>query len=100
MNSRVALYFAGSVAYGCARKINDLKDAKIEIYDRENHDYKVVPMLITDKAAIMATSCIAAPALLPIYVMKDLAQVEMWWRQCDPSDYGYRAKTSIHHYLF
>lgn len=85
-------YTLCSLAYGFVRKVNQISNAKLYTheYDKETREYyyKPRPMLMTDKAAAITISTLAAPWILPCYVYNDLSYLEMRLRKLDPNEYG------------
>lgn len=78
----IQTYCVGATAYGFARSLYQVKDVHVQ-----TKDSKRVPMLCVDKAISVVASTSLAPLILPIYMYKDLAWLEIKANNWDPQDY-------------
>lgn len=97
-------YVMASMAYRFVRKISDIKNAYVTVrdYDIQSRErvQKRVPMLYTDRIAVMTISTLASPYLFPKYLYDDLSGVEVYLRRANPMDYGAKEKHTIIDYMF
>ncbi len=73
-------YVVGATIYGYSRKAFKIKNAQYETYKRKSDVVVTLPVPYTDK---IVTSCIhglVAPYFLPIFVIHDMRDIEIWWR--------------------
>ena len=93
-------YALATVGYGIARKIPILKNATVEKYNREQREYKRVPMLTVDKIMITGVAGLANVYLWPLFVYKDLKSMEIYMSKSDIDDYTSFKPSCAFDYLF
>lgn len=74
----MSYYRPAAMAYGLVRKVADVKDGTVQAYDEDQRKYVRTPLFLTDKVAATMVSTLAAPFLLPIYIVADLYRLEKW----------------------
>ncbi len=72
--TRLEKYCAAASAYGFARKLVKLRNAKYRTYTAE------VPMLMVDKVILTTVSAVVAPVMLPVFAYSDLRGLELFFR--------------------
>jgi hypothetical protein len=86
-------YFLGAAAYGSARKILQLWDAKTYSYSGYNEPPK--PMPLGDKLGVFTASIIAAPYITPIWVVEDLNYLDVYMRGHNPDEFFQKKMINI-----
>ena len=101
----VAKYFYFSAAYGVLRKTFQVYDGYTEDSTWDDKTRKIVkekiPLLVTDKMMVVATTAFISPGMFPIYFLSDLRQLEIKARGLDKERHS-SSRTRYHaiDYLF
>jgi hypothetical protein len=94
-------YIPATVGYGVLRKTFEVRNATIKHYDSKEGKTIKVPMLVTDKAALIVLSGLISMYAWPIHVGNDIRQLEMRFRGLDPAWYSLKdEKETIADYIF
>jgi hypothetical protein len=87
-------YVACSFVYGTSRKILQTSNGRC-IETPKYKRYNMVPLLFTQRLAIIIIGGTISAVCLPMYAIKDLGRLEVAIRNVDPSLYGYGNATTI-----
>jgi hypothetical protein len=69
----MSIAIIGSVA----RKIKETRNAIIEEYDFNDHEYKKIHMPNVDKAFVIGYCSLIAPVMFPFWVIRDIRDYEV-----------------------
>ena len=90
MDKIVKKSFIPLLMYGFARKTIQMWNASVEtlVHDKEQKElvYKQRPLLCVEKGAVILSSTLLTPALFPMYVYKDLKNMEMKIRRIESTE--------------
>lgn len=76
MSRQLWTYALASMSYGFGRKAIMMKDAHVKQYNYTTYKYNTVPVLNVDKVWIVGLSTLCVATLAPLYIVKDLRQIE------------------------
>jgi hypothetical protein len=89
------------MTYGLVRKAIQMKTATITVYDKNTHEKRQAPVLLTDKVLVTIVHACAGAYLWPWYLYMDTTRAEMRLRQLDPYYYTlFDNKMSPFDYLY
>lgn len=89
-------YIIGAAAYGAARKIPILYDARLGRSWRREESR---PMLLSEKAAVLLVSTTYSPVLTPFWLLRDLGRAEVWIRGERPERFGFSEPDDYFEYV-
>lgn len=90
----VQLLAASVPAYAIGRKVPILWNARIHEYDYRKNARIERPMLVTEKVALCALSCLTI-IYLPFWVYKDASKLEIMARGLSLEEYGYDNRSMV-----
>lgn len=99
-NKIMRAYIATTASYGFVRKMPYTWDAKTQHYDYKAREYRMIPMLTTDKFMVSVIGAASsAGGWWPVFIYKDINRLEMRMRGHNPEIYGIEYKHTVD-YIF
>ena len=79
-------YASFALIYGFSRKILHTHNASVKSYNMDFNAQKM-PMLFTQRLSVIGIGGLISAVCLPLYVMDDMKELEVWIRGIDPVSY-------------